>query len=86
MEAGIAVIPAAKTQIVARRKRRPFQPHPTLWWEQSNDTERTVYCGPTAVAAAIGADVDEVVALIQRHRNNCWPVVGTSAGELRLVF
>jgi hypothetical protein len=39
-----------------------------------------------AVAAAIGADVDEVIALIQRHRNDCRPVVGTSAGELRQVF
>jgi hypothetical protein len=86
MEAGIGVVPVAKTQIVARPKRRPFQPHPTLWWARNNDTERTVYCGPIAVAAAIGADVDEVIALIQRNRNDCRPVVGTSAGELRRVF
>jgi hypothetical protein len=86
MEVGTAVVPVEKTQIVARPKRRPFQPHPTLWWVRSNDTKRTVYCGPMAVAAAIGADVDQVIALIQRHRNNWRPVVGTSAGELRQVF
>jgi hypothetical protein len=34
------------------------------------------------VAAAIGADVDEVIRAIQQHRNNHRPVVGTAAGEL----
>jgi hypothetical protein len=48
MEAGIAVVPVAKTQIVARPKRRPFQSHPTLWSVPCNDKRRTVYCGPTA--------------------------------------
>jgi hypothetical protein len=35
------------------------------------------------VAAAIGADVDEVIRTIQRQRNSYRPVVGTDAGELR---
>jgi hypothetical protein len=86
MEAGIAVVPVAKTPIGARPKRRPFQAHPTLWWARSNGTKQTVYCGPMAVAAAIGADVNEVIALIQRHRNDFRPVVGTSAGDLRQVL
>jgi hypothetical protein len=42
-----------------------------------------VYCGPTAASALIGADVDEVMRLIQEHRGNDLPVEGTSPQELQ---
>lgn len=82
--AGIDPVP--KTQTVARPKRRPHQAHPTLWSVRSSDAWQRVYCGPTAVAAAIGADVDEVVRTVQRNRRNYRPVKGTSADELQRVL
>jgi hypothetical protein len=80
---GIAIVPVQKIQTAARPKRRPFQPHPTLWAVRSRDAWQKVYCGPTAVAAAIGAEVDEVVRVIQRHRGNYSSVTGTDIGDLR---
>jgi hypothetical protein len=37
-----------------------------------------VFCGPTTTSAHIGADVDEVMHLIQTDRANDHPVEGTS--------
>jgi hypothetical protein len=84
-KSGIAVVPVPKTQISTRPKRRPFQPNPTLWAVRSNDAQQ-VYCGPTVVADAIGADVDEVIALIQRHRKNYGPDRSTGTGDLWQVL
>jgi hypothetical protein len=39
-----------------------------------------------AVAALIGADVDEVIRVIQRHRNNRRQVQGTRPSELQHVL
>jgi len=86
IEARLAVVPDPKTQTVARPKRRPYQVHPMLFSVKSRDPWQKVFCGPTAVAAAIGADVDEVMRVIQQQRNNHRPVVGTDAGELRQVL
>jgi hypothetical protein len=52
---------------------------------RSNDAQQ-VYCGPTAVAATIGADVDVVIAIIQRRRRNYGPVRGTDTGDLQQVL
>ena len=65
------------------KRRRPIQPRPTLWNVKSSDTRSRLYCGPVAVAALIGANVDEVIQVIQRHRNNRRQVRGTHAHELQ---
>jgi hypothetical protein len=67
------------------KRRRPIQPRPTLWNVKSSDARR-LYCGPVAVAALIGADVDEVIRVIQRHRNNRRQVRGTHPHELQHAF
>jgi hypothetical protein len=68
------------------KRRRPTQPRPTLWTVKSADTRSRLYCGPVAVAALIGANVDEVVQIIQGHRNNRRQVRGTHAHELQHAF
>jgi hypothetical protein len=45
-----------------------------------------VFCGPTATSALIGADVDDIMRLIQDHRGNDRPVEGTSPDELKHVL
>ena len=68
---------ATPTPVVGRirtesppKRRRPIQQHPTLWEVRSSNTGQRLYCGPVAVAALIGANVDEVIRVIQQHRNN----------------
>jgi hypothetical protein len=68
------------------RRTRPIQPLPTLWNVKSGDAQKRLYCGPVAVAALIGADVDEVIRVIQLHRNNRRQVRGTNASELHNAF
>ena len=86
IEAGSTILPIQKIQSTARPKRRPFQPHPTLWAVRSGDAWQKVYCGPTAVAAAIGADVDKVIHIIQWQRGNYHSVTGTDIGDLQQVL
>ena len=45
-----------------------------------------VFCGPTATSALIGADVDEIMHLIQTNRGNDRPVEGTLPDELQHVL
>ena len=68
------------------RRTRPNQPLPTLWNVKSSDARKRLYCGPVAVAALIGADVDEVIRVIQLHRNNRRLVRGTNANDLHNAF
>jgi hypothetical protein len=68
------------------RRRRPLQRHPLLWTVKSSDTGQRLFCGPVAVAALIGADVDEVIRVIQRHRNDYREVRGTHDHELKYAF
>jgi len=68
------------------KRRRPTQPRPTLWTVKSSDTRSRLYCGPVAVAALIGVNVDEVIRVIQWHRNNCRQVRGTHSQELQHAF
>jgi len=68
------------------KRRRPIQPRPTLWNVNPSDTRSGLFCGPVAVAALIGANVDEVIQVIQRHRNNRRQVRGTHAHELQHAF
>ena len=69
-----------------QKRRRPIQPHPTLWNVKSSDTRSRLYCGPVAVAALIGVNVDEVIRVIQWHRNNRRQVRGTHPHELHHAF
>jgi hypothetical protein len=58
-----------------------------LWAVESRDhPSNEVFCGPVAVAALIGANVDDVICMIQRHRNDYSTVKVTSAEELQRVF
>lgn len=68
------------------KRGRPIQPRPTLWNVKSSATRSRLYCGPVAVAALIGANVDEVIQVIQRHRNNRRQVRGTHPHELQHAF
>ena len=68
------------------KRRRPVQPRPTLWNVKSSATQGRLYCGPVAVAALIGANVDEVIQVIQRHRNNRRQVRGAHPHELQHAF
>jgi hypothetical protein len=65
------------------KRRRPIQPRPTLWEVKSSNTGQRLYCGPVAVAALIGANVDEVIRVIQQHRNNRRQVRFTHYYELQ---
>jgi hypothetical protein len=71
---------------VPRTRRRPIQRRPTLWIVKSRNARQRLYCGPVAVAALIGADVDDVIGVIQRHRNNRRQVRGTNPGDLQHAF
>jgi hypothetical protein len=85
IEAGREAV--AQIQIASPPKRRtPIQPRPTLWSVKSSDERQRLYCGPVALAALIGADVDEAIRVIQRHRNNCRRVRGTHPHELQHAF
>jgi hypothetical protein len=66
------------------KPRRPIQPRPTLWHVKSANIR--LYYGPVAVAALIGASVDEVIQVIQCHRNDRRQVRGTHAYELQHAF
>jgi hypothetical protein len=68
------------------RRTRPIQSLPTLWNVKSGDSQKRLYCGPVAVAALIGADVDEVIRVIQRQRKNRRQVQGTGPSELQHVL
>jgi hypothetical protein len=67
-------------------RRRPIQRQPTLWAVRSGDSRQRLYCGPVALSALIGANVDEVIRVIQQHRNSRRQVRGTRADELQHVF
>lgn len=68
-------------------KRRPVQRRAMLWPVRSQMLPpHRVYCGPTATSALIGADVDEIMSLIQDHRGNDRPVEGTLPDELQHVL
>jgi hypothetical protein len=69
-----------------QKRRRPIQPRPTLWNVKSSHTRSRLYRRPVAIAALIGANVDEVIQVIQRHRNNRRQVRGTHAQELQHAF
>jgi hypothetical protein len=68
------------------RRRRPIQPRPTLWTVRTGGGQWRLYCGPLAVAALIGADVDEVIRVIQLYRGHRRQVRGTRPEELQYVF
>jgi hypothetical protein len=51
------------------KRTRPIQPLPTLWNVKSSDARKRLYCGPVAVAALIGADVDEVIRIARMDRD-----------------
>jgi hypothetical protein len=82
-----ATVAVAVAAPVTPKQRRPVQRHPTLWSVHSRKHQpHQVYCGPTATSALIGADVDLVMSLIQKHRGNDRPVEGTYPEELQHVF
>jgi hypothetical protein len=81
-KAGKEVVGCIRTEGPPKR-RRPIQLHPTLWEVRSSNTWQRLYCGPVAVAALIGANVDEVIREIQQHRNNHRQIRGTHHYELQ---
>jgi hypothetical protein len=78
---------AADVVVPVAPKRRPVQRRPMLWPVRSKKhPPDRVFCGPTATSALIGADVDEIMHLIQTHHGNDRPVEGTLPDELQHVL
>src|SRR5262249_50343055 len=81
-------IAVAPNQIESPLRRKSLdQRHPTLWEAKCSDPKlKKMWCGPTAVAAIIGADVAAVCAAIKSYRKNNRPVMRTYHHELQHAF
>jgi hypothetical protein len=85
IEAGREAV--AQIQIASPpNRRRPVQRRPMLWSVPSSDARPRLYCRPVAVAALIGANVDEVIRVSQRHRNKRRQERGRHPHELQHAF